>query len=447
MSESPLNIGDIEGKALLVYSHKITSRLSYAFKLIFKRILRMEVVFTDDIDTFLQHDGPKISYTKNPIADELFFRNSPLLFEQGIRNLEFKIHDWNGVPSFFSVGESSSIPYDFFAAAFFLTSRYEEYYPQVHDKHQRYDATNSLAYQNGFLEIPVVDIWAYHIFDLLKQKFPHCKFPEKTFNQISSININEVYAYKYKGFFRNFGGFLRDLYHLKFDAISKRFGVIFNLKKDPYDVYDRLIQLKKESKIKTIFFFLFSEYNTFDTNISFSNIGYNKLIKSMIDYVPFGLLFSYYTQKNTSKLIKEKNRFENLVIRPVVKSRQHFNRLELPKTYQTLIDNDIREEYTMGYHTHTGFRAGTCSPYFFYDLEYEIQTPLKIFPFCVTDELLFDVLKLSPHEAAQVINKLYKQVKQVNGTFITIFHPVILSEPKWMEIYEKMLKYDNLKNK
>jgi hypothetical protein len=91
------------------------------------------------------------------------------------------------------------------------------------------------------------------------------------------------------------------------------------------------------------------------------------------------------------------------VIRPVIKSRQHFNRLEIPRTYQTLIDNDIREEYTMGYHTQMGFRAGTCSPFYFYDLDYEIQTPLKVFPFCVTDELLKLHLKLSPQEALEKI--------------------------------------------
>jgi len=438
LAHSPLNIGNTEGKGLLVYSHKITSRLSYSFKLIFKRILRMEVFFTSDIEEFTQHTGAKISYTKNPISDEIFFRSSPLLFEQGIRDLEFKVHDWKGVPAFFTVGEMSAVPYDIFAAAFFLSTRYEEYYPQVHDQYDRYDATNSVAFQNGFLEIPVIDIWSYRIFKLLKDRFPHCNFPEKNFTKISTINVNDAYAFKHKGFFRNFGGWISDLYHFDYEAVSKRFLVIFKLRKDPYDNDDTIIKLGKDHKVKTMFFFLFSEYNTYDRNIPFANLGYRKLIKSVIDYVPFGQLFSYFTMKNTPKMIKEKNRFENIVIRPVTKSRQHFNRFELPKTYQTLIDNDIREEYTMGYHTHSGFRAGTCSPFYFFDLEYEIQTPLKIFSFCCTDELLKETMTVE--EANQKMESLFKQVKLVNGTFITTFHNAILSEAKWMELYEKMLK-------
>jgi len=182
----------------------------------------------------------------------------------------------------------------------------------------------------------------------------------------------------------------------------------------------------------------------YDKNVSFSNIGYKMLIKSVIDHVPFGQLFSYFTLKDVPKLIKEKNRFETAVIRPVTKSRQHFNRLEIPRTYQTLIDNDIREEYTMGYHTHLGFRASTCSPFYFYDLDYEIQTPLKVFPFCVTDELLKLHLKLTPDEATEKIKMIINEVKKVDGTFISIFHNAILSDmdsnKDWDKVYEKMLE-------
>lgn len=438
MPHSSLHIGNPEGNGLLVYSHKITTRLSYAFKLIFKRVLRMEVVFTTDKEHFLQHKGVKMSYTKNPLAEEVFVHNTTLLFEQGIRDIEFKVHDWNGVPSFFSVGEKSAIPYDIFAAAFFLTTRYEEYYPQVHDPYDRYDATNSSAFQNHFLEKPVVDIWAYRMFGILKTYYPNEPFPEKKFQNIVTVNVNDAFAYQHKGFFRNTFGLFSDIVHFKFQQVKKRILVISRWKNDPYNNYDQLIQFSKSQKVKTIFFFLFSEYNTFDKNVSFSNLSYKMKIKSIVDYQPFGQLFSYFTMKNPQKLIKEKNRLENVVIRPVTKSRQHFNRLEIPKTYQTLIDNDIREEYTMGYHTHYGFRAGTCSPYYFFDLEYEIQTPLKIFPFCITDELLVHQFQNDYQGAFQKILQLQNEVKQVNGTFVSIFHNAILSDLKWMEVYEKV---------
>jgi hypothetical protein len=405
----------------------------------------MEISFTTKVDEFISHEGPKISYTKNPLGNEFFVRNTGLLFEQGIRDVAFKVHDWEGVPCFFTSGDQSAIPFDIFAASFYLISRYEEYYPQMHDQYDRYFATNSIAYQSGFLELPVIDIWANKLLDLLKQQFPYYAFSSRTYQNISTINVNEAYAYKQKGFFRSGLGFVRDLYHLRFDEVSRRFMVILGLQKDPYDNYEKILEWVKKKGKKIIFFFLFSEYNHFDKNLSPSNVKFKLLIKSIIDYAPFGQLFSYYTIKNVAKIAKEKNALEQVVIRPVLKSRQHFNRLEIPKTYQLLIDNDIKEEYTMGYHTHVGFRAGTCSPFYFYDLDYEIQTPLKIFPFCITDELIKFHLKFSPEEAVVKIHELQQYVQDVNGTFISIFHNYILSDMEsnkdWAKVYEKMLEH------
>ena len=63
------------------------------------------------------------------------------------------------VPIFFISNNNSDLPFDPFAASFYLISRYEEYLPCVKDQHDRYPATNSLAYQEGFLQQPVVDKW------------------------------------------------------------------------------------------------------------------------------------------------------------------------------------------------------------------------------------------------------------------------------------------------
>ena len=135
---------------------------------------------------------------------------------------------------------------------------------------------------------------------------------------------------------------------------------------------------------------------------------------------------------------------ESVVNRPVIKSRQHFNRLHIPKTYQMLIENDIKEEYTMGYHTHLGFRAGTCSHFYFYDLDYEIQTPLKVLPFCVMDELMKNKMQLSTDEAKAKIKKLQEEVKVVNGLFISIFHTSTMSDVNdgedWSGVYKAMIE-------
>ena len=94
---------------------------------------------------------------------------------------------WDDVPCFFNAGSKSSIPYDIFAASFFLISRYEEYLPHVRDKHERFNPEQSIAYKFRFLEKPVVDLWAMKLKEVLSEKFPKFEFPEREFNYISTI--------------------------------------------------------------------------------------------------------------------------------------------------------------------------------------------------------------------------------------------------------------------
>ena len=428
---------------LLVYTHKITPRLNYIFKQFFIRILQIPVSFTTKVDEFVAHNGPKISYSKNALGSEFFIRSNDLLFEQGINDLDINITLWDDVPCFFPTGESSDIPFDIFAASFYLISRYEEYLPHVQDIHERFPVGESLAFKNDFLEKPVIDIWAYKFLEILKIKFPNYEYVNKSFNVISTIDVDCAFTFKNKGIIRSIGGFFKDLFQFKLLNIWNRTLTILNFKEDPFDTFSEILNIKKNFNVTTLFFFLVGDYTTFDKNISSSNSKLRSLIKSVSDYAKIGLHPSYFTLKNVELLKKEKLRLESIINTPVTFSRQHYLRLSIPETYQNLIDIDLNEDYTMGYAKSVGFRASTCSPFYFYDLDFEIQTPLKIFPFALMDVTLKDYMQLTNEESLAKILELKETVKKVNGTFISLFHNETLSETEhwlgWSLIYKKML--------
>ena len=216
--------------------------------------------------------------------------------------------------------------------------------------------------------------------------------------------------------------------------------VLLGFSKDPYNTYDLILSLSKKHQIKTIFFFLVGDYTTYDTNVSSSNAKYKSLIKSIADYVDVGLHPSYFTMKNAEKIKKEKQRLEQIVNTPIIKTRQHYLRIKLPETYQYLIDLEVAEDYSMGYAKHYGFRASTCTPFYFYDLDFEIQTPLKIVPFAVMDTTLNDYLEYVPVVAKSKIEKLIHEVKAVSGTFVLLFHNETLSETDRWKGWSKMYK-------
>ena len=140
----------------------------------------------------------------------------------------------------------------------------------------------------------------------------------------------------------------------------------------------------------------------------------------------------------------EQSRLQKIVMREISKSRQHFIKLSFPSTYRQLIDADITDDFSMGFSGEIGFRAGICTSFYFYDLERETETRLRIHPFAVMDATLRYYMKIMPAEALSYVGPIIKEIKAVNGTFITIWHNESISNKKpwegWRGVYEEIIK-------
>lgn len=135
---------------ILIYSHKLTNRLTYIFDTLLSNILGIELEYTDSVEKFSTHAGPKLNYSNTSLDDGLFFQHSSILFETGIKEQTINLSTYEGLPYFFSVGRDAVLPFDPFGVSFYLISRYEEYLPHIKDQHDRFPASESLAYTNGF---------------------------------------------------------------------------------------------------------------------------------------------------------------------------------------------------------------------------------------------------------------------------------------------------------
>jgi hypothetical protein len=217
-------------------------------------LLGVKFVLTDDSREFIQSGQPKFSYAFHPIADELFICAKQLLFESGLKDQEIQVTAFNEMPAFFTTTRFSAMPFDPFAASFYMVSRYEEYLPTIYDSHHRFEAHHCLAYNNGFLQKPVVNIWAYAIRDLLKLKFPDLLFLKRQYKYHSTIDIDNAWAFKQKGLVRTVGGYLKSLSQLDFKAISQRSKVLLGFEKDPYDTYDFQLEIQHKYNLKTLYF-------------------------------------------------------------------------------------------------------------------------------------------------------------------------------------------------
>jgi hypothetical protein len=91
-----------------------------------------------------------------------------------------------------------------------------------------------------------------------------------------------------------------------------------------------------------------------------------------------------------------------------------------------------------------GFRASTCTPFFWYDLEKEFITDLLVHPVTIMDRTLKKYLGLSPEEAINLLDKLLLNVEKVNGDFISLWHNESISGfgdwKGWKGVYLKLLE-------
>lgn len=410
-------------------------------KQVFTRILGIDVSFTTKVEDFIKHSGPKITYTKQPLQNEFFVRSNDLLFEQGINVFDIKVRDWDGTPCFFSAGERSSIPFDIFSASFFLICRYEEHLPFVKDIHGRFPPRESLAYRNSFLQLPVVDIWAFKFLDQLKERFPDLETTPKTYSYTSLIDVNTSHAYAHRGLLRSLGGLFHDLGYLRFRRATQRVKVWLWPELDPYNNFQFLVDLHKANQIKSLFFFQFATYSTYDKNVSPNHNKFRFLIKSIADYSKVALAASYSSFDNLELLKKQKKKLSGVINRTIEACRMRYNRIDLPQTYRNLVDSGFTDDYTMGYTHEPGFRAGTCTPFFFYDINLEIQQPVRIHPFAFHD-YAFEGLG-NREGILKRMDALFQEVKEVNGSFMSVFSNELLgtsNKVDWKALYTEVLR-------
>jgi len=428
---------------ITVYTPDITPRLRYIFHFIFHDILNVPYTLCTDRGNAGNTGFVNLNYSDDEIDGAIKIKPHRLLFESEINKQHIEVSEWKDTKVFFVTDATLPIPFDLFAAGFFLLSRYEEYLISTKDAHGRFAAEASLAYQYGFLEEPVIDQWAYLLARHIKESFPDLIIQERAFRYIPTIDVDVAFAYRHKGLGRTFGAIAKDLIRFDFAENISRFRAILGLDNDPFDTYELLENLHNKYGYQAVYFFLVGRYSTFDKNHSLRRNPFRNLIKRISVTNRVGIHPSYLSNNNFAALKMEVDGLSELLGYQLELSRQHFLKLSLPETYRNLLKLGIKEDYTMGYASKPGFRAGTCTSFAFYDLLAAEQTMLRVYPFQVMDVTLTHYLKLSRKEAVEKISKIVNSVRAVHGTFVSLWHNESLSElhnpEEWTGIYEEML--------
>jgi len=425
-----------------IYAPNTTERAKYAIDLVLKQVCLFDYAFVSKEE--IHSEEVVINYSGEKIENSFQIHPHGLLFENDTRKFDISFEYGGEEKVKLFTTEFDDLGFDIFSASFFLATRFEEYWPFEADKHDRYTSENSLASKLGYLHLPLINIWGEVLKQKLASSFKVLQISNHVFKIVNTIDVDNAWAYLNKGMLRAGGALAKAGSKLKMSEISERAKVLSSGKNDPYDTYSYLRAIQKEKGVESIYFFLLGDRGGFDKNVPHTNKELQKLIDEVSSYAQVGIHPSYGSYLNSKQLEKEVGRLKSITNEDIKLSRKHFLKLNIPETYRNLEKAGITNDYTMGYADNVGFRASICTPFTFFDVLQNKELKLTIHPFAYMDGTLNEYLGLSIADAKEKVALLKKEVQEVGGEFIGVWHNETVNDKGiwagWRDVYEEGLE-------
>lgn len=425
---------------LSIYVDNITPRCKYTFDFFFaNNNIKYQLISCKE--DFSKINSSKFNYSEHSFQDCIQITSSTLLFESGIyvKNIECGKFENEDCLSFNKITDP-------FATVFYILSRMEEYdINKSKDVHDRFQATYSVNYRFNFLDKLICDRLVKAVISFLhNENVLDREFQKKELKLIPTFDIDNAFAYSHKTMTRQILAICKDLASLNFTRVKERYLTLIKNQPDPFDTFGTIVNISKNYTVNV--FWLLGNRSKYDRNLRHNNKFQSNLIKTINKTCVVGIHPSYVSNSDIKIAQVEIHRLENIINRPVTNSRQHFLKLSLPHTYQNLINCGIKNDYSMGYADKIGFRAGTLTPYYWFDLSNNCITDLLIHPFAYMDGTLKDYCQFDIETSKKEIQKLYEEAKQFGGEFIFIWHNDTIGNYKNWKGWKQVLEYTlNLK--
>lgn len=472
---------------VLVVTHQISVRLRYVLREIFEANHNIEIVLVTLSDflhwekplesqnslksifyyeTNWEHGISTVDTLKNKIqqlaldADVVHLKGNSLLMENGIdvrwenppfteltTSLSFRLGEQktDKLPVLFPI-ESSELGYDPFSMVFWILSRYEEnlWYikksrENVYSKNplaHRFSAKESHAYQNQYLDKPVVDWVRLHLISLAGySSTKEIQLRKQTYKIIPTADIDMFFKFGKRTAIRNIGSWLLSLKNPR--LVYERLIALLS-GKDPLDPQYTTLPLLESSDFSKCFLLLsekhdpFHKQNSLDKKSVKQSIAtiFKRLNPKQVGIHPSIVLHQFSENSSIPAAwtleAKRFNSFSNQ--KTIHASRFHYLNFFLPRHYEWLESMGISEDWSMGYHDLIGFRASTSFAFAWYNLTQEKQTHLMVVPFQSMDVTCKNYMSLTNELSITYIDSIKQSIEFIGGMFVFIFHNESVSE-------------------
>lgn len=329
---------------------------------------------------------------------------------------------------------------DIFASSFFMLTRWEEHVNKNRDSHDRFPATESLAYKNSFLDRPVVNEYVEMLWNMLVELGYKEKRQEREFKIVPTHDVDNAFYWKTNKFIlRTLAG---DILKRKSPKVllANLLSVVkikLGLEKDIFDTYDLLMDISEKANTKSYFFFMCGGNSKYDNGYSI----YDKKVQKLISHIKqrghyIGIHPSYNTFNDKDMLKNEVQKLSHAASADIVYGRHHVLRYDVSLTPSIWENANMKWDSTLGYADSNGFRVGTCYEYSMFDFINRKKLDLKQKPLIYMEVTDFKYLNLSIDDSKEKTINLLNKVKKYNGEFVSLWHNSNINRKEWKENFD-----------
>jgi hypothetical protein len=310
-------------------------------------------------------------------------------------------------------------------------SRWEETLDSPRDPHGRFQAKNSITYNGGFLDRPIVDEYGLAFEQAMTLLFPSWKkTPRKLRIKVSHDADHVGIPFRWRTALRH----------------SVRSGAIHNSLRD---VFSRVsgIEPAELNSVRTIT--LVSKKHGLNSTVYWkaappgtNDSGYDprhskvRQVMRWLDEmgVESGVHPGYNTFRAPEKLRREVAILRDTLGDRPLGGRQHYLRWS-PDTWIDWENCGLAYDSSVGFAEQIGFKAGTCVPYHPWLFPLNRRADLIEIPLLAAEHTLLGYMGLTKDQTIHRVNQLIDRCRVVGGVFTLLWHNDSFLDPIRRDVY------------
>ena len=321
---------------------------------------------------------------------------------------------------------------DIVAGAFFMLSRYEETIVQSVDRFGRFPAESSLAWQEGLMEVPIVNQYAAKLLGMLHSAGYEGEgrtwwhgapwaialthdidtlhhFP------MSPLDIARFALGRVPDGTPGVRDLLRDYWHTRTGR-----------KKDEYDCLLDMAAWETAHGVHAAYYFLGDDRGFHGADYA---VDTGAMAMTMDALADMGHEVGFHAGIDAYDDVPRFHRELSRVRRSapsILGGRQHYLRWRTPATWRLWEQEGLSYDATLGYSRVAGFRCGTCLPFHPFDAEAGREMDLWEWPLMFMDTTYL----MTWPEGMEVLRRLEGQCRMYGGVLVLLWH-----NSHWSRIY------------